>query len=132
MESVSTGAMLLEIFVRDRVAVDVWRDGLVKSGIENPNMRDAGEDLHGRLDPDGIGDVVQGGEWREITDDLQNIMIKDDRSGKLVSPMNYPVADSFHLLAFQRLEDAGEGFGMAAHRGDIERAGAFFRTLDLP
>ena len=93
VEPVLADAVLLVIFVGDRVKIGLRRHGLVELGVENTNVRDPRHRRFARLNPGEVGRIVQRPERETLPDDLLDLLVDHHRGGNLLAAVENPVSD---------------------------------------
>jgi len=105
--------VLLVQLVGQAVEVGVGRQRLVEGGVEDGNLRNAGEGLERDADAGEVGRVVQRRKDRQLLDVGHYRRGDDDRAGELVAAMDDAMTDGGHIF---RVE--GEGRAEQAARLD--------------
>lgn len=138
VEAVAADAVIAMKLGRQGVVVDFRRDRLVEGGIEDRDLRDAGENRGGGLDAGGVGDGVGWSQRGEIDDFVEDLRGDACGGGKEVAAVDDAVADGFDFqrgeigVAAEGIEHGGEGAGVAGTGRDVQRdaglAGDFQRA----
>jgi hypothetical protein len=132
VEAVAADAILLVKVVGQAVEVGVGRQGLVEGGVEDGDMRQVRELLHGLADAVHIDRVVQ---WRK---NRKGFDIGDDRrrddhcAGELAAAMDDAVADGGDVLGWKVKASPSRAVAscITLNRSESGKRGAFL-SLDL-
>ena len=69
----------------------------MESGIENANVRHAGQRTHHRLDPRDIGRIVQGRQRNIGLERSQHVVVNPHRTGELFPAMHHTVTNGRNI-----------------------------------
>ena len=104
MEPVLADAVLLVELHRDCVEVGLRGHGLVELGVEDGDVRDAGEDLLAGFDAAEVGGVVERSQRDALADDVLDRFVDLDRGGDFFAAVEHAVTDGLDFG--QALQDA--------------------------
>ena len=104
VKAVAADAVLLIVLVGDAVNVGLGRHGLVESGVEDDDVRLAGEDVHDGFEAHEVRGVVERSEGDDFFDSLDDFGGDEDGLRELLAAVDYAVAGRAELV--EALEDA--------------------------
>ena len=92
MEAVAAHVVLVAPGARHGIRVRLRRQGAVEAGVEDGDVRDAGERGLRAHDPLDVGGVVQRGERRERPQGRDDVVVDHDGLGEPAAAVHDPVA----------------------------------------
>ncbi|MNZ77008.1 hypothetical protein D3C78_955310 [compost metagenome] len=112
VEAVAAHAVFLVQEVRHGVAVGAIRHALVEGGVEDADLRQGREQVHGGVDAAQVGRVVQRGELDVGFDAGQGFFVEQGGGEEALAAMHHAVADAVQVAAggvLDARQDLGKG-----------------------